>query len=104
MYLLFADETNQQPSPDAQFFVYGALFFHIGLLADLDAQIEKIRTEAGYGPEDEFKFDTRSRPDQVSIKACTEAKSKVLDLCKSLGCKFIVHVILHDIIKNQDIE
>ena len=104
MYLLVADETNQRPSQDAHFFVYGALFLPIASLPELDEGIEVIRQKAGYRPEDQFKFDTRTRPQKVSIEACSEAKSSVLDLCTTLNCKFIAHVILHEIIKNQDIE
>ena len=70
----------------------------------LNCEIEKIRTKAGYKPEDEFKFDTRSRPKQVSFEASTEAKNEVLGLCQKTGCKFIVHIILHEIIKNQNFD
>lgn len=104
MYLLVADETNQRPSKNAQFFVYGALFLPIASLIGLDEGIEEIRRKAGYRLEDQFKFNTRARPDNVSIEACTAAKSTVLNLCCAVNCKFIVHVILHEIIKNQDIE
>lgn len=104
MYLLVADETNRQPSDDVRFFVYGALFFPISSLTELDEGIEQIRKVAGYKPEDQFKFDTRARPSHVSFQACTAAKSSVLDLCKSVNCKFLAHVILHEIIKNQDAE
>jgi len=104
MYLLLADETNQQPSRNAKFYVYGGVFFPIDSLVELHVQIDKIRCVAGYGPADKFKFDTRSRPSHVSFEASTAAKRKTLDICKSLKCKFIVQVILHDIIKNQGIE
>jgi len=104
LYILLADETNRQPSADIQFFVYGALFFPAPALKQLDEGIDQIRRSAGYTPSDELKFDTRSRPSQVSVEDCTAAKSAVLDLCKSAGCRFIAHVILHDIIKNQAIE
>lgn len=104
MHILLADETNKQSSTDTLFFVYGGLLFTIDKLEFLDREIEKIRLEAGYQPGDEFKFDTRSRPKHVSIESSTKAKGKVLDLCQSIDCKFIVHIILHEIIKKQNFE
>lgn len=101
MYLLIADETNQQCSVDAQFFVYGALFFPIEKLPNIDEGIRNIRNKFGYRSNDVFKFDTRSRPDHISIPQCTEAKSAILDLCREMDCKFIVHVILHEIMRHQ---
>ncbi|MFQ5798915.1 MAG: hypothetical protein ACE5H0_09520 [Bacteroidota bacterium] len=86
----------------AKFFVYGGLLFPADALSVLHNEIEAIRREAGYQPGDEFKFDTHARPEQVSVEAATEAKRKVIDLCSGCGCKFIVHVILHEIIANQD--
>jgi len=104
MHILLTDETNQQESKTSLFFIYGGIFFPIEHLNTLDSEIEKIRTWAGYNPEDVFKFDTRSRPSQVSIDKATEAKRKVLDLCLKLECKFIAHIILHKIILNQKFE
>jgi hypothetical protein len=104
MYILLTDETNRTPSKDAKFFIYGGLFFPVDKLNELDVEIEKIRIFAGYRAGDEFKFDTRSRPGHVSFAKSTQAKSQVIDLCLKTGCKFIAHVILHDIIKNQDQE
>jgi len=104
MHILLADETNKQPSSAVLFFVYGGLLFTIDKLAVFDREIEKIRQEAGYQPEDEFKFDTRSRPKDVSFESSTKAKGEVLDLCKSMECKFIVNIILHEIIKKQNFE
>jgi hypothetical protein len=43
MHILLADETNKEPSKDAQFFVYGGIMFQIDKLPILDWEIEKIR-------------------------------------------------------------
>lgn len=102
MYILLTDETNQQPSKSAKFFIYGGIFFPIDCLPELDKEIAAIRRNARYNPEDELKFDTNSRPSHVTREAATQAKSEVIALCKSIGCKFIVFVILHNIIANQD--
>lgn len=102
MYILLADETNRRPTADCKFFVYGGLLLPIAKLSELHSGVELIRKETGYQPGDILKFDTRERPAHVAVEKATEAKQKVVSLCIDLGCRFIAHVILHDIIKNQD--
>jgi len=102
MRILLTDETNRQPGRDAKFFVYGGLVLTTEALSTLHDEIEEIRRTAGYRASDELKFDTRSRPEHVTIKAATEAKRQVIERANQAGCVFIVHVILHDIIRNQD--
>lgn len=102
MQILLTDETNRQPSRDAKFFVYGGLVLTPEALCTLHAEVEEIRRAAGYRAGDELKFDTRARPAHVTIEEATEAKRQVIDCAKRSGCIFIVHVILHDIIANQD--
>ncbi len=102
MQLFLTDETNLQPSADAKFFVYGGLIVPFDRVLELDRGILRIREAHGYRPGDELKFDTRARPDQVAVADATNAKRQVVDLALSLDCKFIVHIILHDIVRNQD--
>lgn len=102
MHIMFTDETNTRPAKDGKFFVYGGLFFPIEKLPKLHFKIEKIRAEVGYKSGDILKFDTRARPEHITIGKATEAKQKIVALCKDMGCKFIAHIILHDIIQNQD--
>jgi len=102
LHIILTDETNRRPSRDIKFFIYGGLIFPINIINTLHNEIKAIREQAGYRPGDEFKFDTHSRPDYVSRDSATEAKNKVLELCRELDCRFIVHIILHRIIENQD--
>lgn len=104
MHILLADETNVQPSRDVKFLIYGGLLFPVDNLNTLDTEIERIRQTAGYQPGDELKFDTRARPEYVSIEDATAAKRQIIDLCIETGCQFIVHIILHEIIRNQDLD
>ena len=104
MYLLLTDETNQRPGADVTFFIFGGLILPLDCLTELDARIQKARTDAGYHPKDELKFETNARPDHVSIEDATEAKRKVIDACLELNCKFIAHVIHHQIIQYQDLD
>ncbi len=102
MHLLLTDETNMRPSRDATFFVYGGILFPLDLLSVLDKEIALIRNDAGFLPGDPFKFATPTRPDYVTQEAHTTAKKRLIDVCYTNGVKFIVHVIHHGIIKNQD--
>lgn len=104
MYMMLTDETNSRPQDNVRFFIYGGLLFPIDVLCDLDREIKAIRDDAGYNACDLLKFDTRVRPAQVDIAACTEAKRRVVEACNALGCTFIVHMILHDIIRAQNID
>jgi len=101
MYIMFADETNMQPSEDARFFIYGGLIIDSSRLDDLHDGVERIREAYGYLPPDELKFSTRERPEQVTIENAKRAKQDVIDLCAQLDCTFLAYVILHEIIKNQ---
>lgn len=100
VYLLLTDETNRDRTETQQFF-YGGIFFDISLLPVITRSVIRIREEAGYRPDDTFKFDTNSRPRHVSPEKFKEAKRSVLQLCERLGIKAIVCCILHDIIRNQ---
>jgi hypothetical protein len=102
MYLLLTDETNRNPTNAAKFFIYGGVFFPYAAIDSLDAAIRQIRAETGYRAGDQLKFDTHCRPTHVSQEQATRAKNRVLEAAVAHGVKFIVYMILHDIIKNKN--
>ncbi len=104
MHLLLTDETNQRPGRDAKFFILGGLIVPFEAIDMLHNRIETARTTAGYREQDELKFETNARPDHVSVQQATEAKRQVISAAQELGCKFIAHVIHHEIIRNQNLE
>jgi len=104
MYLLVTDETNKTGSDKVKFFIYGGLIVPLKSLLDLNKGVERIRENAGYKSGDKFKFDTRSRPKQVEIQKATQAKIEVIDLCYSIGCKFLAQASLHELIKDRSTE
>jgi len=104
MHLLLTDETNQRPGRDAKFFILGGLIVPFEAIDALHQSIEDARTIAGYQKQDELKFETNARPAYVSVNQATEAKRQVISVAQEFGCKFIAHVIHHDIIRNQDLE
>jgi hypothetical protein len=101
MYLLVADETNRSASASAKFLIYGGLIVPMAALPDLSVAIEGIRSRYGYRPQDEFKFDTRSRPDSVSPTAAKDAKKDVVAVCGQMNCRFVAQVSLHALIMHR---
>ena len=104
MHILVSDETNQQPSKDAKFFIYGGLFIPVDSLPELDALVARARKESDYEPGDELKFGTHSRPDHVTVEQHIAAKNGVLEGCYDLGVRFSAYLVLHDIAKSRPLE
>jgi hypothetical protein len=103
MYLLLTDETNLEAGEAVRFFTYGGLIVPMEKMSVLHARIEEIRKEAGYGPGDRLKFETKARPKGVTIEAATKAKREVVAAAIACGCLFIAYIVLHAIAKNQGI-
>ncbi|HMN19307.1 MAG TPA: DUF3800 domain-containing protein [Candidatus Moranbacteria bacterium] len=103
MYFLFTDETNTTANDSAgvKFFVYGGLIIPIDNFFKLDQEIKAIRKKYEFKEDDEFKFDSRSRPGNVSREDFSKAKNEVIELCIKLECRFIAYIVLHEISKNQ---
>lgn len=104
-YFLYADETNTVSNSSVKFFIYGGLFFPVARLPEIHREVEQIRADYGFLPIDELKFDTRSRPHQVTQANHTSAKSEVLDAAVRLDAKFVACIVLHEIArkKTQDV-
>lgn len=102
MYALFCDETNLNQLSNVKFLIYGGIFFDLGRLSNLHERVGIIRRNAGYRPEDVFKFNTKERPPHVPQERFLTAKNDILLMCQELDIRFIVHVILHDIIAKQN--
>jgi len=101
MYTLFTDETNTQPDENVKFFVYGGLIIPNNIMQELHNAIGGLRIDTGFETTDELKFDTRSRPERISVSSFRNIKSRVVDECIRLGCRFVATYVLHDIAKDQ---
>lgn len=91
------DETNTTASELARFFIYGGLVLDAAQLQPLTKSIESIRLAHGLSSEDSLKFETRARPDHVSIEQYTKAKSAVIEACYEHDATLITYLILHKI-------
>lgn len=106
MYTLFTDETNVSPKSDIdiKFFVYGGLIVPTENLPKLHREVELIRNAIGLKPDEEFKFNSRTRPEGLDTKTFADAKNKVVELAIEAGCQFIACLVHHDIAKQQGTE
>lgn len=104
MYILLTDETNRTHAGKAKFFVYGGLIVGIDQVPVMHTRIAQIREHFGYKPQDTLKFDTNSRPVHVTPDVAAEAKRQVIRACIDSGCKFIAHVVHHEIARTQEIQ
>ncbi len=98
MYCFVTDETNVQPNRDSRFFIYGGLVFSSEQMKQVNSEVAGIRQRYDFKPHDKLKFDTRSRPEQVSVDDYTAAKNAVIQACNSAGVKFIAYLIHHSIV------
>lgn len=103
-YFLFTDETNQQPSATAKFFIYGGVFVPGDHLLELHNLVQGARDQNDYAPTDEFKFSPASKPPQVTAEKFRRAKRTVLHGCGYLGVRFTACLTLHEIAKHRKLE
>ncbi|MEU3443988.1 hypothetical protein ABZ755_26915 [Streptomyces griseoincarnatus] len=99
MYWLFADETNTQPS-QGTFFIYGGLIASADQIVQVHESISRIRREFGFKDSDQFKFQTASRPDGMSIEDWSAAKKAALEAAQLIGVEMLAYVVHHGIAKS----
>lgn len=96
MHLLLADETNRN-SDRSDFFIYGALYFDLDYLTDIDAWIKGIREDFGYGPGGYLKWTYNDAPPSVSKNEHTAAKNEVIQIAQYVEATFIPILVHHGI-------
>ncbi|XVV05287.1 hypothetical protein ACQPW3_07805 [Actinosynnema sp. CA-248983] len=101
MYIFVTDETNLEPSKEGIFFIYGGLIIPADKMAELDQRIDTIRETYSFNDTDQLKFDTRARPQHITIADYTKAKEEVVAACHDIGARLIVKLVLHEIAKNK---
>jgi len=102
MQIMFADETNRDPSTRCHFYIYGGLVFPHDIIPGLHEHVKSIREIAGYHPTDKLKFSTNFRPEQVDMEDERKAKREILELCVESDLIFLTNVVHHEIIGVQD--
>ena len=103
MYILLTDETNRDEGENRRFFVYGGLVVPLSQVINIDRKIRNLRRAFGYQGTDTLKFDTNARPNNVSFQDGTTLKNSVVNICIEHNCRFIVHVIHHKVLGEQNL-
>lgn len=101
--MLFTDETNVTDK-EGDFFIYGGLAMTPEAAAKLHAAVEQIRQKYGFRDGDQFKFQTKSRPAQVSIEDFAKAKAEANQAILEHGAIVVIYVVLHQLARNQTVE
>lgn len=100
MLVFIGDETNVTQSKQALFFIYGGLIIHGEKALEASNRIANIRAKWNFEPQHELKFDTRSKPEHLSIEEFTGIKNEVLEICKQLGLQFMAYAVHHSVARN----
>ncbi len=100
LFWFHVDETNVSVK-DGEFLIVGGLVLTGTQIMNVDLAIDFIRKHYGFNQSDAFKFNTKSRPSQVSIEDFARAKELAISLLEPLGIRMIVYVVLHDIAKSK---
>lgn len=101
MRILVADETNNEPSENILFFLYGGIVFDSAAVSGIGSAIQTIRNEFQISPSEQIKFNHRSCPKHLTKEQHSEIKNRILDLAIKHNCRLIVNCVLHDIAKNK---
>jgi hypothetical protein len=100
MYWLVTDETNVEPG-QGRFFIYGGLIMTPEQMLKAHEAIQDIRMKYGFSDTDDFKFETRSRPQSMTVEKWTRAKGEAIAAAEKLGATLVIYVVLHDIARNK---
>lgn len=101
MFVFIGDETNVRQDEKAKFFIYGGLIINLTEAPDICNKVYQIRTSKGYQRCDKLKFETHSRPQQVTIEDFSSCKDRVINMCSNCGVQFMAYVVHHHIAKKH---
>ncbi|WP_407559293.1 hypothetical protein [Mycobacterium paraintracellulare] len=100
MYWLHTDETNTELS-QSKFFIYGGLIATPDQMKDAHERVVNIRSKYGFAHTDEFKFNTRSRPEHIAFADWTAAKSEAIQAVGDVGIRMLVYLVNHGVAKGK---
>ncbi len=101
IHLCYTDETNIDPKT-TDFFVYAGVAIDGATAVALSEDITKLRTELKFKPEDLLKFNTREKPEQLTIDDHKAAKKGAMDLAAKHGVHLFASMILHKLATSPD--
>ncbi len=101
MFVFVGDESNVTQSKQARFFIYGGLIIAADKASEATKSITSIRTKYGFPQDAKFKFDSQSRPANMSPARFLQAKNEVLTACAAFEVRFMAYVVHHDVATKQ---
>jgi hypothetical protein len=101
MYLMFADETNVDPTERVQFFIYGGLVVPMESAEPLTTAIGQVRSDKAFRLHDSLKYQGSTRPRHIERDTWNEAKSAVIEACRNHNVQFIACLVHHKIAERQ---
>jgi hypothetical protein len=101
MFVFVGDESNVTQSRQARFFIYGGLIIAADKSLEASNKIIGVRSNYGFAADAEFKFDSRSKPTNLSSAEFLQAKNDVLAACSDLGVRFMAYAVHHGIASAQ---
>lgn len=96
VHWLHLDETNATIG-DGPFFIFGGLIMTPDQAVAIHGDVEEIRQRFNFQPNDSFKFQTASRPAQVSVEDFGHAKRDAIEILIKREVPMVVYVVLHKI-------
>lgn len=99
MFLLYADEADQDGSKE--YLVFVAVFVPADQALKIHQRIGQIRATYGFESDTAFKFSPGGLPKGISRETHTAAKNDVLEMAVEANCKTCCYIVPHDIAKGQ---
>jgi len=101
LHVLFADETNTEPTRDVEFFIYGGVLLSTDQVPDVHKGIRDIRRDLGLGHREPLKFS--GRPKRITSADHLQAKRSVLELLTDVDARFIAYCVHHDVARGVSV-
>jgi hypothetical protein len=95
MHVLFADETNTEPTRNVEFFIYGGVLLSGDQVPEVHEGIQDIRRDLGLRHREPLKF--AGRPKRITAEQHIEAKRAALELLGEVDARFIAYCVHHDV-------
>jgi hypothetical protein len=99
--IFIADETNNEPSDQVKFFLYGGIIANTTNIQRIVGSIRQLRAEFGVADNEKLKFNIRSCPSNLSRDQHTQIKSRILDIAVENDVKVIINCVLHSIARSS---
>ncbi len=101
MHVLFADETNTEPTRDVEFFIYGGIVLSAEQVPEVHEGVRNIRSKLGLQHKEPLKF--AGRPNRITADKHLEAKRSVLELLREVEAQFIAYCVHHDVARGVSV-